>query len=102
MDHGENKQRAHELIDRMPSSQVGAMVIFLEAMLDPFARTLANAPYDDEPVSEEEERDVAAARAAIARGEFTPHEEILAEFGVTSEELLRMSDAELEAHAAAK
>ena len=41
-------------------------------MLDPVVRALANAPYDDEPVSEEEARDIAAARAALARGEGHP------------------------------
>ncbi|HEX5235247.1 MAG TPA: hypothetical protein VFW25_07960 [Silvibacterium sp.] len=78
-----SKQQAHELIERMSAAQVSAVVGLLETMLDPFSLVLANAPIDDEPVSEEEKRDIAEARAAIARGEVVSHEEVLAEFGLT-------------------
>ena len=61
------KQQAHELIDRLSTGQVSAVVGLLEAMLDPVSVALANAPIDDEPVSEEEAREIAEARAAIAR-----------------------------------
>ncbi|WP_424164706.1 hypothetical protein [Terracidiphilus sp.] len=50
----------------------------------------SNAPIDDEPISEEEERDVAEARAQIARGEFVSMEEVLADFGLTMEDFERM------------
>ena len=63
------KQHAHELIDRMAPGQVSAVVSLLEIMLDPVARAIANAPYDDEPVSEEEARDIAEARASQVMGE---------------------------------
>jgi hypothetical protein len=90
------KQQAHELIDRMVPSQVSAVVTLLEAMLDPVAVALANAPYDDEPVSEEEAREIAEARASLARGEGISHEEVLAEFGLTSEDFERMGRTSLE------
>ena len=61
------KQQAHELIDRISTAQASAVVGLLEAMLDPVSVALANAPMDDEPVSEEEARDIAEARAAYAR-----------------------------------
>jgi hypothetical protein len=96
------KQHAHELIDRMAPGQVSAVVGLLEIMLDPFARALANAPYDDEPVSEEEAREVAASRAALARGETIPHEEILAEFRLTQEDFDRMGRTPLEPHDAGR
>ena len=86
----DEKQHAHELIDRMAPGQVAAVVGLLEIMLDPLARTLASAPYDDEPVSAEEAREVEAAKAALARGEGVPHEKVLAEFGLTSEDFERM------------
>jgi|CZKY01.1.fsa_nt_gi hypothetical protein len=86
----DEKQHAHELIDRMAPGQVSAVVGLLEMILDPFARTLASAPYDDEPVSEEEAREVEAAKASLARGEGIPHEKVLAEFGLTSEDFERM------------
>jgi hypothetical protein len=51
---GNTKQQAHELIDSMAPGQVSAVVGLLKVMLDPLTRTLANAPFDDEPVSAEE------------------------------------------------
>jgi hypothetical protein len=94
------KQHAHELIDRMAPGQVSAVVGLLEIMLDPFARALANAPYDDEPITDDEAREVAASKAALARGEVIPHEEILAEFGLglTQEDFDRMGRTPLEPH----
>ena len=94
------KQHAHELIDRMAPGQVSAVVSLLEIMLDPFARALANAPYDDEPVSEEEARDIAASKAALARGEAIPHDEVLAEFGLSAEDFDRMGRTPLEPNGA--
>ena|SRR5437868_3461441 len=94
----DEKQHAHELIDRMAPGQVSAVVGLLEIMLDPLARTLASAPYDDEPVSAEEARDVEAAKASLARGEGVPHEEVLAEFGLTSEDFERMGRTPIKPH----
>jgi hypothetical protein len=73
------KQQARELIDRLSIGQASAVVGLLEAMLDPVSSALANAPLDDEPVSEEEARDIAEARASYARGETFSNEEVLAE-----------------------
>jgi hypothetical protein len=98
MPQAHTKEHAHELIDRMAPGQVSAVVGLLEIMLDPFARALANAPYDDEPVSEEEALQVAASKAALARGETIPHDEILAEFGLTQEDFDRMGRTPLEPH----
>jgi hypothetical protein len=86
----DERQHAHELIDRMAPGQVAAVVGLLEIMLDPLARTLGSAPYDDEPVSEEESREVEAARVSLTRGEGIPHEEVLAEFGLSFEDFERM------------
>jgi hypothetical protein len=92
----DTKEHAHELIDRLPSTQLSAVVGLLEAMLDPVARSLANAPVDDEPVSEEEAREIAAARASLDRGEGIPHEKVLAEFGLTPEDFARMGRTPLD------
>jgi len=54
------------LIDRMAAGQVSAVATLLETMLDPLARSLASAPYDDEPVSAEEARELEADQG-IAR-----------------------------------
>jgi hypothetical protein len=86
----DEKQHAHELIDRMAPGQVSAVVSLLEIILDPLARTLASAPYDDEPVSQEEAHEVEASKAALARGESVTHEKVLAEFGLSAEDFERM------------
>jgi hypothetical protein len=102
MDYAETKQKAHELIDRMGPGQMAAAVGALEAMVDPVARAIANAPFDDEPVSEEDRREIVEARAAFERGEGIPHEEILAEFGLTLDDWKRMGETPLEANGAAQ
>jgi hypothetical protein len=91
MPYAHTKEQAHELIDRMAPSQVSAVVVLLETMLDPVSRAIANAPFDDEPESEEERQAVAASKAWMAQhpGQGIPHEDILAEFGLSSEDLKR-------------
>jgi hypothetical protein len=90
------KQQAHQLIDRMSTGQVSAFVGLLQALLDPVSIALANAPIDDEPVSEEEARDIAEAHASYARGEVVSNEEVLAEFGLTAGDFERMGHTPLE------
>jgi hypothetical protein len=90
------KQQALEVINRLSTGQVSAVVGLLEAMLYPVSIALANAPYDDEPVSAEEAREIAEARASLARGEGIPHEEVLREFGLSPEDFERMGRTPLE------
>lgn len=96
MAHADSKQHAHELIERMAPNQVSAVVTLLETMLDPVSVALANAPFDDEPVSKEEAHEIAEARASFARGEGVSHEEVLAEFGLSPEDFERMGRTPLE------
>jgi hypothetical protein len=81
------KQQAHELIERLPPTQLSAIVGLLEAMLDPFAHALANAPIDDEPITAQEEKSLAEAREWSKRNKGIPHEQVLAELGITQEEI---------------
>lgn len=83
------RQQAHLLIDRMAPSQVRAAVVLFETMLDPVSLAIANAPYDDEPETEEEREAVAASKAWMAEhpGQGISHEEILAEFSLTTDDL---------------
>ncbi|MGA3258419.1 MAG: hypothetical protein ABSE35_06035 [Bryobacteraceae bacterium] len=86
MDSVSDKHHAHELIERLPASQLDAAVRFLEFMLlDPVSRSIATAPVDDEPLTAEEEQALARADAWLNErgGRGIPHEEILAEFGLT-------------------
>jgi len=84
-----DKNHAHELIERLAPSQVAAVVGMLEAMLDPVAQTIANAPVDDEPETEEERRAVAKSKAWFKQrdGQGIPHEEVLAEFGLPPDDI---------------
>jgi hypothetical protein len=81
------KQQAHELIERLPPAQLAAVVGLLEAMLDPVSRAIANAPLDDEPESNEERRAVAEAKEWLLRHPGIPFEEVLADFGLTVDDL---------------
>ena len=89
MPYARTKEQAHELIERMAPSQVSAVVGLLETMLDPVSRAIANAPIDDEPESEDERRAVAESKAWLAEhpGQGIPHSELLAEFGLSAEDL---------------
>jgi hypothetical protein len=86
----DEKQHAHELIDRMAPGQISAVVGLLEIVLDPLARTLASAPYHDEPVNEAEAREVVERKASLAREEGIANEEVLAEFGLAPEDFERL------------
>ena len=90
------KQQAHELIERISTTQASAAVIFINAMLDPVDRALANAPFEDEEISEEENRAVAASKVWLKDHDPIPNEEVLAEFGLTAEDFERMGCTPLE------
>jgi hypothetical protein len=83
-----DKEHAHELIERLAPSQVPAAIGMLESLLDPVARAIANAPVDDEPENEEERRAVARSKAWFKQrgGQGIPHEEVLADFGLTPDD----------------
>jgi len=94
----DTKQQAHELIDRMAPGQVSAVVGLLEIILDPVARSLASAPYEDEPISDEESLAVAASKAWLENNKPIPHEDVLAEYGLSLEDFERMGRTPLEHH----
>jgi hypothetical protein len=96
------KQEAHELIDCMAPGQLTAAVGLLRGMVDPEMRRLASIPYEDEPISEEEERAVAAAREWLKTHEPIPNEVVLAEYGLTTEDFERLGRTPLESQAASK
>lgn len=86
------KEHAHQLIDRLPNTQVAAVVGLLEAMLDPVSRAIANAPIDDEPVTPEEQKALDEAREWLKHNPGIPHEQVLAELGITQEEIDNYKD----------
>lgn len=95
-----DRQQAHRLMDSMTPRQVSAVVMMLEAMLDPEEVALARIPYEDEPISEEEERAATQAKLATFRGEVTSHDDFLAELGFTPEDVERFEEAHDPSHAA--
>ena len=86
----DTRQHVHELIDRLPPSQLAAVVGLLEAMLDSVSRAIANAPQDDEPVTDEDQRRIRKGQAWFAQrgGRGIPMEEVLAECGIKPEDFL--------------
>lgn len=81
------KQEAHELIERLSTGQVIAAVGLFKAMLDPVEIALANAPLDDEPLTMEEMKALDDSREWLKDHEGIPHEQVLAELGITQEEI---------------
>jgi len=81
------KQQAHELIDKMSVTQAAAAVGLFKAMLDPVEIALANAPFDDEPLSVEGIKALDESREWLQHHDAIPHEQVLAELGITREEI---------------
>jgi hypothetical protein len=77
------RQQAHELIDRLDSGQVSALVSILQILLDPASSAHLHAHGKDMPVSEEETLSIADA---WLRNRGIPDEQVLAEFDLTAED----------------
>jgi hypothetical protein len=86
------KEHAHELIERLPPYQLTAVVGLLEAMLDPVSRAIAQAPVDNEPVTTEEEKALAEAQDWLKDHKPIPHEQVLADLGITQAEIDNYQD----------
>lgn len=80
---GTNRQHVEQLIGQLAPDQLEAVAHLLEVMVDPVARSIANAPFEDEEINPETAAELDAAHASIARGEGIPHEEIMRQFGLT-------------------
>jgi hypothetical protein len=77
----DTRQELHALIDHLRPEQLPE--VMLESMLDPVARAIANAPEDDEPLSKEDCEALDRAEEWLKHNEGIPHEDVLAEFGLT-------------------
>lgn len=80
----DNRQLAHQLIDRLPETQLSGLVQFLETIVDPVTSALRNAPFEDEPETEEESRAAAEARDWLKKhgGKGIPHSEAMRRLGI--------------------
>ena len=86
------RQRAHELLDCLPDAQVSALVGLLTTIVDPVTAALRDAPIDDEPITEEEERAVAESREWFKHNPGIPFEQVVAELGFTMEQVKNYRD----------
>jgi len=69
----------YDLIDSLPDRELPAIQWFLKYVHshnDPVLQALSNAPYEDEIISEEEERLVQEARDEVARHEVSSWDEM--------------------------
>jgi hypothetical protein len=83
----DTRQHVHELIDRLPPEKLSAAAGLLELLLHSLDRALAAAEIDDEPLSEEERRDIEASREWFKHNEGIPFERVVADLGLTMEEV---------------
>lgn len=91
----DTREHLHQLIDRLPPAQLDVAAGLLEAMLDP---RCGQRPAEKEAISDEEEHAVAEAKRWLREngGKGIPHEEILAEFGLTVDDFRRMGEQRAE------
>ena len=82
-----DKQHAHRLLDQLALEQFEAVTRLLEVMVDPADVSIGDAPVDDEPVTEEEERAVAASKEWFKTNPGIPFEDVVAELGFTMEQV---------------
>jgi len=87
-----DKQHAHELIEQLDPTQVPTAIGMLESLLDPVARAIANAPVDDEPLTEEDRKALAEAREWSKHNSGIPNEQVMAELGITQEDIDRFQE----------
>jgi len=78
------------LIEQLAPKQTSAVVELLESILDPVSRAIANAPIDDAPVTAEEDAAVEESRQWLKHNKGMPHQQVLADLGITPEEIERL------------
>ena len=80
----DTRELAHQLIDRLPETQLSSLVQFLETIVDPVANALRNAPLDDEPETDGEKAAVTEAKTWLQNngGKGIPHAEAMRRLGL--------------------
>ena len=78
------REHAHRLIDRLPETQLSALVGLLETIVDP--------AFEDEQISEEEAQAVARSKEWFRRNEGIPFEKVVSELGFTIEQVRNHQD----------
>ena len=82
-----DKKHAHELLDRLGPGQIAAVVHLLEVMVSP--------EEDGDTLSPAEAKAIAEADEWLKHNQPIPHEEVLAEFGLTMADWEKMGQEPL-------
>jgi hypothetical protein len=78
-----DKQHAQQLLNQLAPAQLAAVIHLLETMVD---------PEDSDTLSESERKAIAEADEWLKHNEPIPHEQVLAEFGLTMADWEKMAD----------
>ena len=79
------RQNLKELIDDLPDRDLYAVkryIQFLNYVDAPVAMSMAEAPPDDEPLTDDEIAALSEGKEDVKAGRLIPHEEIMREFGL--------------------
>lgn len=79
------RDELRQLVDQLPDRDLYAakrFLAYLRNTRDPMMQKLVEAPYDDEPLTEEDEAALTEAWEAIARGKVYTDEEVRRELGL--------------------
>ncbi len=83
----QERKQAHAYLDQLPAAQVAAVRHLLESMVDPLSAALANAPIDDEELTEEDAETIRRSREWFQQNEGTPFEDVVAELGFSMDDI---------------
>jgi hypothetical protein len=76
------REALHRLVDSIPAAHLDDARKALEPLTDPLLASLANAPYDDEPETDEERAAVEEGWEAYRRGDWVSAEDVRRELGL--------------------
>jgi hypothetical protein len=87
-----DKQHAHQLLDQLAPGQLAAVVHLLETMIAPDA---LSPEEDADTLSNAERKAVSEADEWLKRNQPIPHQEVLAELGLTMDDWEKMGQEPL-------
>ena len=80
-----SRSRLHQLVDELPEEEIPAAEHCLKALCehdDPVLRTLRSAPVDDEPLTEQERKEIEEAQRDLDAGHRVSDAQIRANLGL--------------------
>ena len=85
-------QRARQLLIHLAPAQAASGCPCDGSDAHPVSRALADAPLEDEEISEEEERAFAEAREWLTHNDGIPFEQVVGDLGLTMEQVRKYRD----------